>query len=683
VRVYVGERELESGRCRLWVVHEESGPDLTEVVELLAELRRLSQPLQLLRDTGSEREQRRAEVLARKDALVAQLKDAAERPPALELSPGGPEARQGFGWGGEVGGSALAHEILLTEFGEEPPPEVYRKFREDVVDRFWDRWSFRLPAQDVWTWIEENRRLIEHELFERRPPASGEEDEGTALAVTTTPAPHVENAVSEAAGSSVVRACEEAWTAIRAHHPELPDAVMVLGTGVERGRLVKLGHWWAGRWTADGEPRGEVLLAGEALHLKPEEVFEVLLHEAAHGLNAARGIKDTSRGGRYHNARFGDAAREVGLVATAMPPYGLARTSLSAEARERYAQPIERLGEVMRIARQIERGVRIGAKEGGELDGRSGGERQEGDGGTRTKGRALAVCGCGRKVRVAPTVLAAGPIVCGLCEREFTSGREQSATRSARRDAVVDRTFVDRRHAALGAESRRAGDTETVERRHGRIEAALRAAELEGLPKEAMAPLAARLTRLEALAATTGATLPEAPPPATADQRRGLADLRDAFSEEDRVAAGSWYERFGTLEEQPMPAEDGIEAERRARLARALLRADGTLRGPDVDIGGRQYTAGDRVVAAGDDLGSGLPAGTPGTVEVVDVGSRHADIDFATWGRLKVSVEKAVANLLRHDYAEQGHREVSGPAELDRDRGVELELQRSWTEKEG
>lgn len=69
---------------------------------------------------------------------------------------------------------------------------------------------------------------------------------------------------------------------------------ILLGTGVERGRLVKLGHWWEGRWLADGNLRGEVLLAGEALHLKPEDVFEVLLHEAAHGINAARHIKDTS-----------------------------------------------------------------------------------------------------------------------------------------------------------------------------------------------------------------------------------------------------------------------------------------------------------------------------------------------------------------------------------------------------
>ena len=85
--------------------------------------------------------------------------------------------------------------------------------------------------------------------------------------------------------SDVVAACEAAWRAFQVQHPDLPDAVIVLGSGVDRGRLVKLGHWWGGRWEAGNELRGEVLLAGEALHLPVEDVFEVLLHEAAHGLN--------------------------------------------------------------------------------------------------------------------------------------------------------------------------------------------------------------------------------------------------------------------------------------------------------------------------------------------------------------------------------------------------------------
>lgn len=120
--------------------------------------------------------------------------------------------------------------------------------------------------------------------------------------------------------SDVVAACEAARPAFQRYPPELPDAVIVLGSGVDRGRLVKLGHWWGGRWEADGEHRGEVLLAGEALHLPVGDVFEILLHEAAHGVNAARDLKDTSRGGRYHHARFRATAVELGLAVNQLPP---------------------------------------------------------------------------------------------------------------------------------------------------------------------------------------------------------------------------------------------------------------------------------------------------------------------------------------------------------------------------
>jgi len=53
--------------------------------------------------------------------------------------------------------------------------------------------------------------------------------------------------LNDARASDLVVACEASWRAIQSHHPELPDVVMLLGTGVERGRLVKLGHWWDGR----------------------------------------------------------------------------------------------------------------------------------------------------------------------------------------------------------------------------------------------------------------------------------------------------------------------------------------------------------------------------------------------------------------------------------------------------
>ncbi|MGE0728518.1 MAG: hypothetical protein AB7O92_07920 [Acidimicrobiia bacterium] len=215
--------------------------------------------------------------------------------------------------------------------------------------------------------------------------------------------------------STVVAAAELGWRAIQQHHPDLPDVVIVLGTGVERGRLVKLGHWWGARWEAAGEHRGEVLLAGEALHLPVEDVFEVLLHEAAHGLNAARGVKDTSRGGRYHNARFKATAAEVGLAVEQLPPYGWAKTSLSPAALERYAAEIETLRDAIRIARRIDQRS-VGAGTNGPGDTTDRGGASEGPG--RSGSIALS-CGCGRRIRMAPSAAAQGAVLCGRCGSQF------------------------------------------------------------------------------------------------------------------------------------------------------------------------------------------------------------------------------------------------------------------------
>ena len=101
-----------------------------------------------------------------------------------------------------------------------------------------------------------------------------------------------------------------------------------------------------------------------------------------------------------------------------------------------------------------------------------------------------------------------------------------------------------------------------------------------------------------------------------------------------------------------MPAADERKAAHRVALARALLAADGTLKGPSVDLDGLDVTAGDRVIASGDDASTGLVQRTLGTVTAVDPEERAADIDFATWGRLGVGVRDTVARLLRHDYVE-------------------------------
>jgi len=192
---------------------------------------------------------------------------------------------------GDVSGGAadLAYSVLTVEAGDDVAAAVYLRFRDEVIASLPRGRGFRLHARDVWRWMDINRELIEREAF--AGPFDAVIEAGPNVELPPDPI------AGSATASAVVAACEVAWSDIRDHHLQLPEVVIVLGSGVERGRLVKLGHWWGGRWLADGEVRGEVLLAGEALHLPADKVFEVLLHEAAHGLNAARGSRTRAEEG--------------------------------------------------------------------------------------------------------------------------------------------------------------------------------------------------------------------------------------------------------------------------------------------------------------------------------------------------------------------------------------------------
>ena len=228
-----------------------------------------------------------------------------------------------------------------------------------------------------------------------------------------------------AISSPMVAALEGAWSAIQARHPELPDVVIVLGAGSGNGPSLRLGHFAAMRWRAPGpvevieqeqtrteddeagrdeaEPApvrrwAEVFVGGEGLARGPADVFATLLHEAAHALAHVRGIQDTSRQGRWHNAKFKALADEVGISVEKDPRIGWSPTTLPAATRATYTQVIDELGLVLRLHRAV------------EITG----------GAAKKPATPPCVCGCGRKIRVAKSILAAGPIVCGVCDTEFT-----------------------------------------------------------------------------------------------------------------------------------------------------------------------------------------------------------------------------------------------------------------------
>jgi hypothetical protein len=210
--------------------------------------------------------------------------------------------------------------------------------------------------------------------------------------------------------AQMVAALERAWAAIRARHPQVPAVVLIVGAGSGAGAL-RLGHFAAMRWstpnqpeTADaesaevGERLPEVFVGGEGLARGPVAVMATLLHEAAHALAHVRGIKDTSRQGRWHNAKFKALAEELGIEVTKDSKIGWSPTDIPTATQETYAGTIAELRTALRLIRAV------------EVSGE----------GKKSKTAPPAVCGCDRKIRVSKTALALGPIVCGVCGTEFT-----------------------------------------------------------------------------------------------------------------------------------------------------------------------------------------------------------------------------------------------------------------------
>jgi hypothetical protein len=586
MRTYVGSVDPTTGRRSVVITDQDDHPGGGDLRRLLQELAEESTARYLGRPDPDP---------GRRTRVLEGLRAAVRKPEARPLPHRALHSPAGFGWGHTGQGPAdLAYAILQRELVEEVPSEVYLVFCDQVISHL-PVTGFHLPASDVWTWIKDNRTLIDEKVFgvePDRPALAVVGDEDAPAASGDSPSPLGPTA------SALVHACEVAWGDIRVRHPELPEVVVVLGSGVERGRLVKLGHWWGGRWIADGEVRGEVLLAGEALHLEPKHVFEVLLHEAAHGLNAARGVKDTSRGGRYHNEKFATTAREVGLKVRAMPPYGMASTELTAETEASYEASITALGDAMRIARQLDGIKGVGAEGSNGKDTTAQPQRSRNAPGSE--------CGCGRKMRMHESVLAQGPVICGVCGTDFTTDAGvRHEVELAQEPTNVDTSFQARRREALAAErQRQLGDL------------------VEDTPRTA-----------------------------------GHPAKRAGRSADDCLSA--WYARYGTAQEAPIVAVDPADKDDLERTARALLRQDGTLRGPDVDLGPLDVAVGDRLVVQ-QQLDGGPPRGTLGSVVLVDAEHESCTVDFATWGTLQVDADSAEADALLYDYAS-----IGDPHEVD------------------
>lgn len=199
----------------------------------------------------------------------------------------------------------------------------------------------------------------------------------------------------------LVTALENTWAAIRSHHPDVPDVVLTVGSGSTGGSDLTLGHFAPNRWVRGEYELHELFVGGEGLQRGTVDVLGTLLHEAAHGIAAARGIKDTSRQGRWHNERYRALGEELGLAIAHHPEIGWSITTVPDQTRERYRDELDNLVFALVAYRRRE-------------PARRGGRKSSNNGLT-------AECDCGRKIRVSRTVFEAGPIECGVCGSAFTA----------------------------------------------------------------------------------------------------------------------------------------------------------------------------------------------------------------------------------------------------------------------
>jgi hypothetical protein len=113
------------------------------------------------------------------------------------------------------------------------------------------------------------------------------------------------------------------YASLRADHPDLPRALVTVEEP-HPAVTSRVACWRPGPFvTAAGIFEGRIAFGYPSAHRAvpktlfrgpAEVVLEVLVHEAAHALATARGVKDTSRGGTWHNERYKALAEELGLI---------------------------------------------------------------------------------------------------------------------------------------------------------------------------------------------------------------------------------------------------------------------------------------------------------------------------------------------------------------------------------
>ncbi|HEV7976399.1 hypothetical protein [Amycolatopsis sp.] len=233
----------------------------------------------------------------------------------------------------------------------------------------------------------------------------------------------------------VMHAVEQLWAEIRRRHADVPEAVLVIASGTMGTTTEIHGHFARSRWHVgeDQDPRAEFFLGAEGLRRPASEILGTTLHEAAHGLAVTRDIVDVSDG-RYHNKRFAELAREMGITVSKEDRNGWSATTVPAATAAAYRDRLDALDAALTVWRHTETEVAQQAftrpepsatsREDPEAPAPAPVNLGPVDGRGAHKGGnnyIAAVCRCEkpRRIRAARSVFDLGAISCGECGEPF------------------------------------------------------------------------------------------------------------------------------------------------------------------------------------------------------------------------------------------------------------------------